>query len=65
MKAKILVYALLALTLATIHPVDAQQQSKIPKIGWLSPGSASRIELFLREFRKLGYVEGKNISIEN
>ena len=64
MKAKILAYALPALILATIHLAEARQQSKIPKIGWLSPGSASRIELFLREFRKLGYVEGKNISIE-
>ena len=45
---------------------DAQQPAKIPKIGWLSPGSAAsaNIELFLREFRKLGYVEGKNITIE-
>jgi putative ABC transport system substrate-binding protein len=64
MKAKYLAYALLAIILATVHLAEAQQQSKIPKIGWLSPGSASRIELFLREFRKLGYVEGKNISIE-
>ena len=42
------------------------QQTKVPKIGWLSPGSAAsaNIELFLREFRKLGYVEGKNIAIE-
>ena len=46
--------------------VQAQQQAKVPKIGWLSPGSVAttRIELFLREFRKLGYVEGKNIAIE-
>ena len=39
----------------------------MPKIGWLSPGSAAsaaRIDLFLREFRKLGYVEGKNVTFE-
>jgi ABC-type uncharacterized transport system substrate-binding protein len=47
---------------------EAQQPAKVPKIGWLvarspsGPGGAS--ELFLREFRKLGYVEGKNIAIE-
>ncbi len=43
------------------------QQGKIPKIGWLSPGSAAssaRVELFQREFRKLGYVEGKNVTFE-
>jgi putative ABC transport system substrate-binding protein len=43
----------------------AQQQAKVPKIGWLSPSSAASIELFLREFRKLGYVEGKNIAFES
>jgi len=43
------------------------QQAKVAKIGWLSPGSVGstgRIELFLREFRKLGYVEGKNMTLE-
>jgi putative ABC transport system substrate-binding protein len=43
------------------------QQGKMPKIGWLSPGSAAssaRVELFQREFRKLGYVEGKNVTFE-
>ena len=46
---------------------DARPPAKIPKIRWLSPGSAAsaNIELFLREFRKLGYVEGKNITIES
>jgi len=55
-----------ALLFALCLHAEAQQQSKIPKIGWLSPGSVAttRIELFLREFRKLGYVEGKNIAIE-
>jgi putative tryptophan/tyrosine transport system substrate-binding protein len=46
---------------------DAQQQAKIPKIGYLSPApatSSARFELLLREFRKLGYVEGKNIAFE-
>jgi putative ABC transport system substrate-binding protein len=36
-------------------------------IGWLSAGSAASTttsELFLREFRKLGYVAGKNITFE-
>ena len=58
-----LVVATVILTAVTL--ADAQQQSKIHKIGWLSPGSgvsATRIELFLREFRKLGYVEGNNIT---
>ena len=49
---------------------QAQQQAKMLKIGWLSPGSpglsasTARVDLFLREFRKLGYVEGKNVTFE-
>jgi len=67
MRKRVVELALGALLLVLSVPVEAQQQSKIPKIGWLSPGSvasATTIELFLREFRKLGYVEGKNIAIE-
>ena len=48
-------------------PVYAQQQAKLPKIGWLAvrPASAAfAIESFQREFGKLGYVEGKNIVFE-
>ena len=48
-------------------PVYAQQQAKLPKIGWLAvrPASAAfAIELFQREFSKLGYVDGKNIVFE-
>ena len=46
---------------------EAQQPVKVPKIGWLAvrPASAAfSIESFQREFRKLGYVEGKNIVFE-
>ena len=56
----------IVLTLACRVGAVAQQPAKIPKIGFLAAGSASAshcgIELFLREFRKLGYVEGKNIT---
>jgi putative ABC transport system substrate-binding protein len=68
MKAKILVYALPALFLATIHLAEAQQPKKIPRIGYLSGSSpsaiAARIELFRQGLRELGYMEGKNILIE-
>jgi putative ABC transport system substrate-binding protein len=47
---------------------DAQQPTKIPRIGYLSGSSlsalASRIEAFRQGLRDLGYVEGKNIVIE-
>jgi putative ABC transport system substrate-binding protein len=47
---------------------QAQQPTKIPRIGYLSLNSPStnpaRIEAFRQGLRELGYVEGKNISIE-
>jgi putative tryptophan/tyrosine transport system substrate-binding protein len=47
-----------------------QQPAKVPRIGYLSPGSASagllsRDEAFRQGLRDLGYVEGRNIVIED
>jgi putative tryptophan/tyrosine transport system substrate-binding protein len=48
---------------------EAQQPTKIPRIGYLSPNSRSsnpaRIEAFRQGLHELGYVEGKNIVIES
>ena len=60
-------FALCAMFFAVWVPVYAQQQAKLPKIGWLAvrPASAAfAIESFQREFSKLGYVDGKNIVFE-
>ena len=67
MSKRITALALGAMLLALTFPARAQQPAKISKIGWLSPGSAAsaNIELFLKEFRKLGYVEGKDIAFES
>ena len=66
MKAKILVYALLALILTTIHRAEAQQPRKVPSIGFLSTGSPRpNFEAFRLGLRDLGYIEGKNITIES
>ena len=45
---------------------EAQQPVKVPRIGYLRPGSAApaRFEAFRQGLRELGYVEGKNIAIE-
>jgi putative ABC transport system substrate-binding protein len=47
---------------------EAQQPTKIPRIGFLASGShsseAARIEAFRQGLRELGYVEGQNIVIE-
>ena len=47
----------------------AQQVSRVPRIGYLSPSSASPGPLnyydeFRRELRELGYLEGQNIVID-
>jgi putative ABC transport system substrate-binding protein len=59
--------ALCALLFAPCPSVEAQQSTKIPRIGYLqipaSPNPARR-EAFLQGLRELGYVEGKNIVIE-
>jgi len=68
MKAKMLVYALPALILATIHLAEAQQAGKIFRIGFLdnstASGSAVLVDAFRQELSKLGWIEGKNITIE-
>src|SRR6266540_26905 len=43
---------------------DAQQPTKIPRIGFLAANRTNRIEAFRQGLRELGYVEGKNIVIE-
>jgi putative ABC transport system substrate-binding protein len=46
----------------------AQQAGKVPRIGFLdnstAAGSAGLLEVFWQEMRKLGWIEGKNITIE-
>ena len=59
-----LVLALLALPLAA----EGQQTGKVPRIGYLSllsaEGDKSRVVAFQQGLRELGYVEGKNILLE-
>ena len=66
MKAKILVYALPALFLATVHLAEAQQPTKVYRIGYLSnaPGIGPVQEEFRQRLRELGYSEGQNLIIE-
>jgi len=62
--AFIFVLAILAAPLAT----DAQQPSRVPRIGYLEFGTAapgtSFLEAFRQGLRDLGWVEGQNIAIE-
>jgi hypothetical protein len=64
-KATVLCFALCALLVAFSFSVDAQQQAKVPKVGWLGTRpttSTGGQETIPRMLRDLGYVEGKNIA---
>src|SRR5215468_10521956 len=54
--------------LAFAVTVEAQQQGKIFRIGFLDSSTASGmavlVDAFRQELSKLGWVEGKNIAIE-
>src|SRR6058998_1085542 len=61
----------LSLTLASLGTAAAQPAEKIPRVGYISPGSSSdparlrRFEAFRQALRERGYVEGQNIAIES
>jgi len=56
--------------LAAPLAAEAQPVGKVPRVGYLSPGSPSdaarqrRFEAFRQGLRELGYVEGQNIAVE-
>jgi putative ABC transport system substrate-binding protein len=66
MKKKPFCSVLVVLVFALSLPAQAQQPTKIPKVGWLSLRPASNMgqEVIVRMLRDLGYVEGKNIAFE-
>ena len=68
MQSALAFWLLTALPLTFSVSAEAQQPTKIPRIGYLggnSPSSNSdRIEAFRQGLRELGYVEGENIVIE-
>jgi putative ABC transport system substrate-binding protein len=56
---------------ASLGTAAAQPPEKVPRVGYLVPGSSSdparlrRFEAFRQGLRELGYVEGRNISLES
>jgi ABC-type uncharacterized transport system substrate-binding protein len=69
MTKKIILLALCSILFAPCSAVEAQQPTRIPRVGFVtsagnpnSPGL--RVEAFKRGLRELGYVEGKNILVE-
>ena len=65
---RINVCLLLTVLLFTASPAEAQQTGKFFRIGFLdestASGSAVLVEAFRQELSKLGWIEGKNITIE-
>jgi putative tryptophan/tyrosine transport system substrate-binding protein len=65
MKEKIFISLLPTLLLASFYIADAQQPTKVPRIGFLTSASGDPATEALRQgLRELGYVEGKNVLIE-
>jgi putative ABC transport system substrate-binding protein len=68
MKRKITVLAFNAMLLALSFSAEAQQQGKIARLGFLDTSTASasavHLEAFWQEIRKLGWIQGKNITVE-
>jgi putative ABC transport system substrate-binding protein len=68
MTKKIILFALCSLLLAPCSAADAQQTGKVFRIGFFdastAAGSAVLVKAFLHELSKLGWIEGKNITIE-
>ncbi len=68
MKKKIAFLTLCAMLFTLCSIADAQQPGKIFRIGFLdnstASGMAGLLDAFRQELRKLGWVEGQNITIE-
>ena len=65
---RIFSFALGAMLFALCSSAGAQQPGKVRRIGFLDPSNAAsnavRLRAFWQEIRKLGWIEGKNITIE-
>ena len=69
MKKKITFLPLCAMFFALCGSVNAQQPGKIVRIGYLDASTASAsavlVDAFRQELSRLGWIEGKNITIEH
>jgi putative ABC transport system substrate-binding protein len=72
MSKKVMCYTLCAMLFALGFSAEAQQSTKIPRIGFLQRRAAPTpanpdplTEAFLQGLREFGYVDGKNIKLEH
>jgi len=66
MKKSMVFLAVVGLILTSFYPVEAQQPTKVRKIGFLNQAGIFPVsfDTFRQGMRELGYVEGQNIVIE-
>jgi putative ABC transport system substrate-binding protein len=68
MRKIVIGFAVCAMLFALCFPAEAQQPRKVPRIGFLfgtfSSVQESLVEAFEQGLRDLGYIEGRNITIE-
>jgi putative ABC transport system substrate-binding protein len=68
MKKKVIGFAICAMLFALSVSAQAQQTGKIFRIGFLdgstASGMAGVLDAFRQELNKLGWIDGKNITIE-
>jgi putative ABC transport system substrate-binding protein len=66
MRKNVIGLTLCAMLFALCLPVEAQQPTKVRKIGFLNQSGAfgANIEAFRQGLREFGYIEGQNIAIE-
>jgi putative ABC transport system substrate-binding protein len=68
MNSIFLVWLLVTVLLATAHPAEAQEPTKVHRIGYLSAlelgTESTRTEGIRLALRELGYIDGQNIAIE-
>lgn len=65
MNKKLVSLAVWALLFALCSSAEAQQPKKVPRIGYLALRHSDLDEMFMRELRKSGYIDGQSIVIEH
>ena len=68
MRYKVMALLFVSFGFTSFHLAEAQQQGKVPRIGYLSAthlsGESSRLDGFRQALRDLGYADEKNIVVE-
>ena len=55
------IFLLFGFILAAIHVAEAQQPTKIPRVGFLASGAGAASRPLVQRLQELGYMHGKNI----